>query len=165
MAALYQTAHPAPAASADIRRIEFNDGTVVEHDRGSSITTVDTPGDVVVKAGRSITANADVDIAADAGGNITASAGNEIQASAGSMISATAPLINLSGNIVTTGSGGGTGSAEVHADLRLIGSMELTGPLTVTGNVDINGQMEVAGHLHATGTIMDDSGNSGNHSH
>lgn len=37
--------------------------------------------------------------------------------------------------------------------------------LLVDADVQINGDVEVAGNIHATGTIIDDSGNTPNHSH
>ena len=49
---VYNAADAAPAASRDIWMKKFGNGTVISHDRSSGLVTVDTPGEVLVKAGK-----------------------------------------------------------------------------------------------------------------
>ncbi len=55
--AIYQTAHPAPAASKDKRRIQFQDGTVIEYDRAAHKLLADVKGDVELIATGTLVAN------------------------------------------------------------------------------------------------------------
>lgn len=52
---IYNDADPAPAADRNIWCKKFSNGTLIQHDRGSGQLTVDTPGDVLVKAGGKVT--------------------------------------------------------------------------------------------------------------
>ncbi len=46
------------------------------------------------------------------------------------------------------------------------GDVHITAPrVLIDANVQINGDVEVDGSLHATGTILDDAGNTPNHAH
>ena len=47
---LFQAAHPAPSLNPDVHRIEYSNGTVIEHDRSSGNVSVTTSGDVDVTA-------------------------------------------------------------------------------------------------------------------
>mgnify|MGYP001044190018 CR=1 FL=1 len=60
-----------------------------------------------------------------------------------------AAMYDNTGKVVTLGSAGWKFNMDV----------EITGRVTVTGD------LEVAGNIHATGTIIDDSGNTNHHSH
>lgn len=53
--AVYQDAHPAPAGSADIRRVEFSDGGYAQHDRSSGTLDVLAKGPVNVTAEGKVT--------------------------------------------------------------------------------------------------------------
>ena len=55
LGAVYNEADPTPANSRDIWCKEFTNGTRIEHDRRTGQVTVDTPGEVLVKAGVKVT--------------------------------------------------------------------------------------------------------------
>ena len=52
LGAVYNEADPTPANSRDIWCKEFKNGTRIEHDRRTGQVTVDTPGEVLVKASK-----------------------------------------------------------------------------------------------------------------
>ena len=56
--AFYSKEDLPPVQSTEKRHVRFKDGAIVEYDRENSKLTVDTPGEVVVKAGTSITLEA-----------------------------------------------------------------------------------------------------------
>jgi hypothetical protein len=72
---------------------------------------------------------------------------------AGDAATVQAPQINLLGNVSNTAAGGGTATETKTANT------EQTGNFTLIGNFDVQG------NIHATGTIIDDGGNTSNHSH
>lgn len=86
-------------------------------------------------------------------GNAQVKAEGTIDGEAGNLISLKAPLIKIFGNVINTGHDGGTGTVTETANR------------TIEGDVTITGTLEVDGNIHATGTIVDDSGNTDNHSH
>ena len=51
LGAIYNAADPTPASSRDIWCKEFTNGTRIEHNRTTGRVMVDTPGDVLIKAG------------------------------------------------------------------------------------------------------------------
>ena len=64
-----------PASSADIRKVKFSDGTVIEYDRGAHKLTADVKGDIEITATGNISAHSDSNITLDATGNISLNAG------------------------------------------------------------------------------------------
>lgn len=58
LGAIYNEADTTPTDSTDIWMKRFSNGTVISHDRISGKVTVDTPGDVLVKAGGKVTVDA-----------------------------------------------------------------------------------------------------------
>jgi len=112
---------------------------------------VQAEGSVSAQAGEDIEATADGNISADAGGNIDAQAGGAISAQAATNINL--PVINIVGNFTQGGTGGGTGTETKTVNTTQTGNFTLTGNLSVTGNIT------------ATGTIIDQGGNTPNHTH
>ena len=55
LGAVYNDADPTPANTRDIWCKEFTNGTRIEHDRSTGKVTIDTPGEVLVKAGSKVT--------------------------------------------------------------------------------------------------------------
>nr|DAX40391.1 MAG TPA: baseplate assembly protein [Caudoviricetes sp.] len=51
---IYNESDPAPESDRNIWCKKFSNGTVIRHDRSSGQLTVDTPGDVLVKAARQV---------------------------------------------------------------------------------------------------------------
>jgi phage baseplate assembly protein V len=91
LAALYQDAHPAPAASADVSTMQWKDGTTVIYNRAAHKLTVACAGEVDVTAATKVTVTSpeialvghvavqgDVDVAGsvNASGSIVDGAGN-----------------------------------------------------------------------------------------
>lgn len=74
-------------------------------------------------------------------GNWTVNVAGNAVISAGGATTIEAPTINLVGNTVSTGAGGGAGTATE------------TGDREQTGNFVLNGQMTVNGSISATGTV------------
>lgn len=54
LGATYNAADKPPAASKDVWMRRFKNGTVIKHDRTNGNVTVDTPGDVLVKAAKQV---------------------------------------------------------------------------------------------------------------
>ncbi|MGE4526827.1 MAG: phage baseplate assembly protein V [Rhodospirillaceae bacterium] len=81
------------------------------------------------------------DLAVAAEGSVSVTAKGEIAATSETRISVSAPAIQM---IATQG---GAGAA------------------TLTGDFALEGNLEVQGNIHATGTIIDDGGNTPNHTH
>lgn len=81
------------------------------------------------------------------GGGWTIDVGGNANISAGETASIFAPNIILAGNLSTSGSGGGVGTASIKANM------------TITGGLDVEGD------IHATGRIIDDGGNTNHHGH
>lgn len=64
--------------------------------------------------------------------------------------------------------GGGTAIYDAGGNIiSLVGTkIRLVAPLfEFVGNFQLQGDMEVTGNIHATGSIIDDGGNTANHSH
>lgn len=89
--------------------------------------------------------------AEEIGGDWTVAVGGNASISAAGTATIQAPQIVMAGNLTSTGSGGGVGSSSEKANKVHTGSYKLIGSLEVDGNI------------HATGTIIDDSGNTANH--
>lgn len=69
--ALYRAAHPPPADQATIHRTEYADGAVFEYDKAASRLTIRSPGEVVVRAARTLTADFDGVVTVRSGTHIT----------------------------------------------------------------------------------------------
>lgn len=158
---LYNKAHSAPeddAASADIQKTIYEDGSTITYDRKASVLTADIKGDVVVKTTRSITANAGTSISATAeedisatstggnisvvaeGGDIAVDASGSISIKAGSNATIKASTIELNGttfiNGTMTQNGGTGGSASFKGSLNTDG--DITTKADVIANVSLN---------------------------
>jgi len=81
--ALYQQAHPAPAADENVRRVKFADGTVIEYDRAAHRLKVDCVGDIEIHAAKNVTVNVDGNVTANAGGNMTADVDGDVALTSG----------------------------------------------------------------------------------
>ena len=114
--AFYSAADPVPVAEQEVRRVEFANGTRVEHDRRTGNIRVETPGEVEVRTE------------------------GEVR-----IVSATRVVIQTP-NMVIKGKTGAT-NAVMEADFTLVGNLE------------------VEGNIHATGSIIDEDGNTNHHSH
>ncbi|MCC5811320.1 MAG: phage baseplate assembly protein V [Ectothiorhodospiraceae bacterium] len=68
--ALYQSAHPAPAADRQVRRTVFANGTVIELDQESELLMVAHPGDVELAAAGNVSVEVGGDLTAEAGGTV-----------------------------------------------------------------------------------------------
>lgn len=127
--AIYQDGKPAPADSADVERVVFPDGSVVEHDSASNTLTVTVAGsgNVVVNC-KQATINAETSVTLNTPqttckgkltveGLLTYLAG--MTGSGGSGASMTGAL-NVTGNVATTGAltnnGKAVGSTHTHTD-------------------------------------------------
>lgn len=80
--ALNNGVHPARAGSADIRRIDFGDGTSVVHERSSGQLSLKTSGDITIVSGGAvnITAPGNVTVNGDMKVNGTITASNDVSA-------------------------------------------------------------------------------------
>lgn len=54
---IYSDAHPAPAASPEIHRIDYGDGSFIQFDRASGKLTISTTGDIDLIAGGNVKIN------------------------------------------------------------------------------------------------------------
>lgn len=141
---VFQASHPAPADSPDVDRRVYADGAVIEYDRANHVLRADIPGDVDVKAAKTIKGEAkDIDVKASA----------TLKGQAGASITLTAPTINLLGNISSMSASGGTGTVTEKANR------------TTEGNCKIIGDLEVDGSITATGSILADGDSDNHHEH
>ncbi len=85
----------------------------------------------------------------DAGKRILAVTSTDGRCEAGTSWTVQAPLIELIGNIVSHGPGGGAASTTESSHRVQSGSYVLNGPLTVNGLVTVNGDSSVSGNAHA----------------
>lgn len=73
--AYYSPARPAPSDRPDLDMLVWDDGTTLSYDSAGQTLTIDTPGDIKIKAARTITITADGDITIQAGGDMRLRAG------------------------------------------------------------------------------------------
>ncbi len=154
LGAFNSTADKVPVDDNDVRHFEFKDGSSFSYNRkehllsghvvgGSARLSVDK--DVEITAGGKIAATADGDVEIQAGGKASVTAGSKVVVSA--------PDIVLSGNISSSGVGGGAGAETKHADTEHTGGYHLHGDLVVDGNIT------------ASGSILAGGENSNHHTH
>lgn len=124
--------------------IQREPGTHIKIDSANNIIHV-TPSNRQNSVGGGKTEGVGGSWTISAGGDANISAGGSATVSAGSSATISAPQINLAGNISMSGTGGGTGTASMQAN------MTITGKLTVNGDI------------YATGTIIDEEGNTDHH--
>ncbi len=88
-----------PADSQDVRRVRFDDGTVLEYDRSAHKLTADVKGDVAVTATGKVEITANGDITLSSGGSVTIAASGALNLQSGSGGSWTGGgSINIGGN-------------------------------------------------------------------
>jgi phage baseplate assembly protein V len=107
--ALYQLAHPAPEQTANIRRINFGDGTVVIYDRSAKKLSIECVGEVFV--------NADGNVSVESQGNVSVESAQQIRMTSSGNVVVHAPTLQVNGNISATGSvidGSGNTNHHVH---------------------------------------------------
>ena len=139
LGSLFQTAHPAPGASANLDRRVYADGAVIEYDREAHRLHALIPGDAVLEVSR--------DVRVQAGGGITATAGTQAEI--------TAPQIILNGAIFLNGpliQGGGSGGG----DAVLNGSLHVVGE--VTTDADVRAAVSLNSHVHGCETCGETEG-------
>lgn len=119
-------------------------GLIIQQTPGTSIK-IDAEHNIIHITPSGITENA--------GGNWTISVGGNASIQAAGKASISAPSIVLAGNISTTGADGGTGATVMTANMTINGSMTITGPLNVNDSIS------------ATGSIVDQGGNTNHHTH
>lgn len=110
---IYNAADPAPAGSSDIWMKQFANGTVISHDRSSGLVTVDTPGEVMVKAASRVEI---LSPETEISGNTTVNG----------MLTYTAGL--------SASNGGGGDAASIEGTVRIDGDIILNG-ISVAGHV------------------------------
>jgi len=120
LGAIYQAAHAAPAASAEVHRTTYSDGAMVEYDRAAHKLKAILPGggtaDITAPGGVNITGNTNIV------GTLTVSA-----------------LTALNGGLTLHG---GTG-----ATAQITGNIDITGWLHSTGD-QVAGAISQTGHVH-----------------
>jgi len=87
LAAIYRAAHPAPAGSPNVHRVEYADGTWVEYDREAHALRAYCVGEVQIEA--------EGDIAAQAGGAIALAAAGDVTIAAGGNVKITGKRVDL----------------------------------------------------------------------
>ena len=125
LGAIYQTAHGAPASSADVHRTTYSDGAVVEYDRAAHALKATLPGGataaLTATGGVSITGNTSIT------GTLTVSA-----------------IAALNGGLTCTGGSGATG--------KFIGNLDIVGSVASTGD-QVAGTISQTGHVHGGITV------------
>jgi len=126
----FSDAAPAPAASPDIKREVFADGSEFSFDRSTGTLTVNVTGDVSVVAGGRASL--------EAGGPIDVTAAEAITVTAGGPVSIEAPAIAMVGTAA---------GATLTGDFNLIGSLSVEGDVSATGTI-IDAGGNTANHTH-----------------
>jgi phage baseplate assembly protein V len=135
---IYHDDHAAPADSADVERVVFPDGSVVEHDSATNTMTVTVAGsgNVVVNC-KQATINADTSVTL-----------NTPQTTCTGALTVEGLLTYMAG---LTGSGGSGAS--------LTGALNVTGDVANTGALTNNGKS--VGSTHTHNGVVPGGGNSG----
>lgn len=139
MPSIYQDAAPAPAASKDVERVVFPDGSIVEYDSASNTLTVTVAGsgNVVVNC-KQATINASDSVTL-----------NTPQTTCTGKLTVEGLLTYMAGMV---GSGGSGASAAITGNVSITGNVETTGALTNNG--------KVVGSTHTHGGVVPGGGNS-----
>lgn len=101
--ALYQSAHPAPEQSADVRQINFGDGTVVKYDRAAKKLSIECVGEIVVVADGDVSVQSGADVNIEAGGDAKIQAEGQVVISSPDSVVIQAPTLTVQGNINASG--------------------------------------------------------------
>ncbi|MCP3942223.1 MAG: baseplate assembly protein [Desulfobacteraceae bacterium] len=133
----------APAVEIGGLTIQRETGTHIKIDFENNIIHV-TPADKQNTIGKNKAENI--------GKNWTVEVGGHAKIKATGTATIEAPQINMIGNMTSGGAGGATGTASEKCNK------------TQTGNFTLIGNFNVTGNIHATGTIIDEDGNTANHS-
>jgi phage baseplate assembly protein V len=167
---IYSKADTVPVSDQDKWHKLFKDGSYIEYDRKKHVLHADIRGNAEVvadnnikaEAGNNIECSAGKDITAEAGGNISASANGNISSDAGGTSTVTGAAgvnINSSTAVTITAPSVAIASAGGGASCSFKGDMNFEGSISLAGSLDVDGS------IHASGTIIDDGGNTPNHSH
>lgn len=103
---IYNDADPAPESDRNIWCKKFSNGTVIRHDRSSGQLTVDTPGDVLVKAARQVKIQTPTtEITGDTNilGHLTYSAGMSASNAGGGVAASISGTADVRGDILLNG--------------------------------------------------------------
>ena len=125
----YTKLNPRPASSANVRKVKFKDGTVIEYDRESRRLLADVKGDIELKATGNLTASIEGGASITVGGELTADvAGNS---------TITTPLLTVNGDIVINGDAQVTGSTQT-VGLISTGGLQSSGGSGASIEGDLN---------------------------
>lgn len=125
--AIYQDSYAAPAASQDIERTTFPDGSTVDYDSASHTLTVNVgSGQVVVNC-------------------------NSATVNAASSVTLDTPTTNCTGNLNVTGvtTTGGLVSTGAAGGASITGAVTVTGDVSTTGALTNNGKAVGSTHTHS----------------
>ena len=126
--AIYQDSYPAPAASQDLERVVFPDGSVIEHNSASNTLTVTAAGSAkVIVNCKEATINADTSVTL-----------NTPQTTCTGQLTVQGLLTYLGG---LAGSGGSGAS--------MTGALNVTGDVATTGALTNNGKAVGSTHTHS----------------
>lgn len=145
--AIYSNTAPAPANAGNIHRTTYADGATISYDTAAHTLTAEIPGDVTLTATGDVTVNASGNATVNSQGKAVVTASADVEITSATTARITAPNVQ----IVATQTGSG--------------AAEMTGSFKLIGDFDIIGNVEINGNAHATGTIIDDAGNTPNHTH
>jgi len=166
----YTDASPPPVSSETKDHIAYPDGTTIEydwdtHELAASVegtATLTATGDVSIDTEGNLRGQATGDVSITAGGDASVSAGGSASVEAGGDAS-----VSAGGGVSVEG---GTSATLKAPEISLDGAVTVTGALIVQGQLSPSGgfaagDIEIEGSISATGTIIDSTGNTANHSH
>ncbi len=146
----YSKADTVPVSDQNVRRINFSDGTIVEYDRAKKKFTVDTPGDVEVKA-KNITAVAQETLNAQAKEAKVSAQNAEIQAQSATLLGVskveiTSPEVSITGMLKVSG-------MILGGSITSQGTFQAPGIIAEEGILEINEDLQVNGNLTVSGSV------------
>lgn len=112
--------------------IQYADGTVLQYDLTTHKLTVNTVGDIDVKAKGKLSATIEGDISAQSNGQISISAKGAVNISSDDVINLVAPSVNIKRKNSARG-------LSVGSSMNFIGNATMEGSLNIQGNLDILG--------------------------
>lgn len=139
LGAIYSTAHPAPADHADVHRVTYSDGAVIEYDRAAHRLAAVLPDGATTQ----LTSTGGVTVAADGGVTVTAASGG-VSITGNTRITGTlsvSALTSCLGGLVVGKKSGVNGTATFQGDI------EVDGAITSTGDQVADG-ISQTGHVH-----------------
>jgi len=149
---VYSTAHPSPGRPAHVWYRKFKDGTELEYDRETHRLTGDVKGWVDMSVDRDVGLKVKQKLTLDAADDVLIKSGKTLTLEGAVSIVLRTPSLAI---------GGIAGVCRAVMNMAL----SMVGKLTHEGDYDQTGSHKLSGDVDAGGKVIDQGGNTNNHSH